>query len=535
MPLLEKNINHENELVRSLSFKGLRVAQSRWNFESCVFKNWCDTILNRLSILNQSDLTTRENRLDLLEVVSSVAYIDLNVLHTTPEEIWIRELIVSSLFQILAPTYDMERSDFYANWLQVETIHGTTRSVSILMLIHRRVSLSLSHLDELNASLALIKDLNYEDIVGILLRNDINPWLNIQICWCTVRVMQRLSNNIIDASYINDLAEKIAIEFVDIRFIRAFFSAISLIDNLKVFEYLIRFCHVEQVRVEDIEKFQNVSARDFMRLIQARKISNCFGGVTSDKHTETLLFEVVHALLQTAAWKFEELREIANLIRALNSRNPAQNCICFFKTIFQFKLSSSLKQQVKNILESNRAFDVLLQDLNRLAVENTFSSNEILKDEHELIYELNKLNSNDPNLNEYVNNGELLSDLRRVKSLCSNSDSGKIFNWTEKDIGLWSDKVRQSSIDIVEAIAVIKRANRIVTGFHLTDTQILSSLISLKCEQTNGGRLLQVATGEGKSTIMCILAIVNGLKGRKGFSKYFNFNNKGGLMELIRK
>ena len=59
---------------------------------------------------------------------------------------------------------------------------------------------------------------------------------------------------------------------------------------------------------------------------------------------------------------------------------------------------------------------------------------------------------------------------------------------------------------------MIKRANFLFTGFHLTDTQIISCLISLSCKTVNKGTLLQVATGEGKSTIVCILAIIKALK-----------------------
>jgi preprotein translocase subunit SecA len=63
-------------------------------------------------------------------------------------------------------------------------------------------------------------------------------------------------------------------------------------------------------------------------------------------------------------------------------------------------------------------------------------------------------------------------------------------------------------------LAVIKRANLLETGYHMTDTQILSCFVALNANQ-NKGRLLQVATGEGKSTIVSVLAIINALKGKK--------------------
>jgi len=42
----------------------------------------------------------------------------------------------------------------------------------------------------------------------------------------------------------------------------------------------------------------------------------------------------------------------------------------------------------------------------------------------------------------------------------------------------------------------------------------LSSLVAV-LNNRDQGRLLQVATGEGKSTIVSVLAIINGLKGKK--------------------
>ena len=72
---------------------------------------------------------------------------------------------------------------------------------------------------------------------------------------------------------------------------------------------------------------------------------------------------------------------------------------------------------------------------------------------------------------------------------------------------------------ITEALAVIKRAYLLDSGFHLTDAQILSFLVLLNAK-SDKGRLLQVATGEGKSTIISVLAVIHALKGKESRYHY---------------
>src|SRR5687767_4023007 len=59
------------------------------------------------------------------------------------------------------------------------------------------------------------------------------------------------------------------------------------------------------------------------------------------------------------------------------------------------------------------------------------------------------------------------------------------------------------------------RANEIVTpGHHFRDTQILSVLSFLATEEGKG-KLCQIATGEGKTTIVSLLAVIKSLQGEK--------------------
>ncbi|BFD46152.1 MAG: hypothetical protein DMENIID0002_07980 [Rickettsia endosymbiont of Sergentomyia squamirostris] len=86
-----------------------------------------------------------------------------------------------------------------------------------------------------------------------------------------------------------------------------------------------------------------------------------------------------------------------------------------------------------------------------------------------------------------------------------------------KEIRDWAEdkKNNLNDEDICEAIAVMDRANELVTGgYRLRDTQILAVLSFLSTEE-NKGKLCQIQTGEGKTTIVSLLAVIKRLQGEK--------------------
>ncbi|XP_058803671.1 uncharacterized protein LOC131671332 [Phymastichus coffea] len=98
--------------------------------------------------------------------------------------------------------------------------------------------------------------------------------------------------------------------------------------------------------------------------------------------------------------------------------------------------------------------------------------------------------------------------IKNFYKLWSNKDALKINQWAKSKQGKLADS------EIFEAVAVLDRANQLITGGHrLRDTQILSVLTFL--QQKDKGQLTQIQTGEGKTTIVSILAAIKALKGEK--------------------
>ena len=128
---------------------------------------------------------------------------------------------------------------------------------------------------------------------------------------------------------------------------------------------------------------------------------------------------------------------------------------------------------------------------------------------------------------ESSNSGINVQDLRiqydRVINCYNNNDStlhpiGKTINiWDKDDIIAWSNAVKgksdtKKSENLSELIAVIKRANIVAENKDPRATQILSTLLMY---QNINSTLLQISTGEGKTTIVAMLAAAKVLQGEK--------------------
>ena len=92
--------------------------------------------------------------------------------------------------------------------------------------------------------------------------------------------------------------------------------------------------------------------------------------------------------------------------------------------------------------------------------------------------------------------------------------------WEAASVSSWAAAVKRCPgyfsrpNAFVEAIAVLKRANQLITGCSLTLTQLMSLLVAFEGGAAGSGRLLQVQTGEGKTVIIAMLAIIKALQGR---------------------
>ncbi|KAA0195739.1 hypothetical protein HAZT_HAZT003730, partial [Hyalella azteca] len=169
-------------------------------------------------------------------------------------------------------------------------------------------------------------------------------------------------------------------------------------------------------------------------------------------------------------------------------------------------------KRCQQIVTECPTFDEIIQEIHQLAVENHFQVEGKVKDLNELLDELRDKNQSE---------SELVCKLKEQNSLNIQQsifqEQEDKLTWNKKQIVSWAEQFKPGSGKTFtdnEAIAVIYRANYLVNGHELTYPQILCSLIALKTVGSNNGKLLEVATGEGKSTIISILAIIYSLRGK---------------------
>jgi hypothetical protein len=85
---------------------------------------------------------------------------------------------------------------------------------------------------------------------------------------------------------------------------------------------------------------------------------------------------------------------------------------------------------------------------------------------------------------------------------------------THEDIKTWSDLVREHKIEAtkVQRIAVVVQASNLFNNYTARDVQVLALIMLYK---SSIGTLAQINTGEGKTDIVAMLAVLHALEGKK--------------------
>ena len=509
MTFLEDNLDADDRLIRSFAFKGLRMILNQdKSKKSERFQSLCDLTMKNLSSA-AIELKEVQWYMDVLEIIFSLEFIDLTAMKKHDKEDWTRELLISSLFAHFKAN-QTEQIEFYSHWFRL-----VEKPVELLSSIIQRIEHYHSFRDIIDM-FTYIHRRPYVDVM-IILNNHESPSEKFKEDWCMEMIKRRSVNKALDENYLNRLCRNVCAS-LKMNFIENLFKHISRIDNLREFEDVIKFCSIKPPNLIDLD-FKVVDDSSLKSLLEANNLCNQIRFDGEKENSRDILFKNF-CLLIRKKWTFDQLDELTNSFNASHSNRKVQNLIDILELLNQYNISSSQSKKTSQIVRDSTNFTELLQGLNQVVIENNFQSKGKVKSPTELLIELEDINKDHPTLVKYIRS-DLLKELEEIKrkdlkSLIESPELS-ITKWDIKQINFWADAIKLDSkpFSNIEAIAVIRRANFLFTGYLLTDTQILCSLIALKTDSNSRGQLSQVATGEGKSTIVCILSIIHALKNKQ--------------------
>ena len=230
----------------------------------------------------------------------------------------------------------------------------------------------------------------------------------------------------------------------------------------------------------------------------------------------TLLGKKISKLLLNEEWTIDKISEFVGIIRRRNWQFEQFDKVVDW--ILSYNLTDS--SEVDSITLNSIISEIDPHDwntyLHKLGIHSAFiPPKEQTLDE--LIESIIKLNSENDEIRRYAR--KLKAEVLKIKDLSKSKifDTDKpISEWERNDIlNWWSafkayDNKSKNSI-IREAISVIMRGNKLLHDYFPRFTQIITILIMMKW--SNSGLLMQVATGEGKSLIVAMLATLKWLQG----------------------
>ncbi|CAG0894755.1 unnamed protein product, partial [Cyprideis torosa] len=242
------HLNNVNGVVRGYSFGILRSALLKGVSEA--LRSFCDAVVDSLAQNCGVKIEKAKPDMELLEILTTVQFLDYEILLSKDKKIWKRELLASDLFEKWK-FFQMDQVDFYSHWFVVEKKFSYHKSCKILALIHK---CQFEGPHQLNQLIRMVSDLCFDDAERFLVLHSPEVYEGFKQAWCTVMLQARVSDQVkagVSVKYMETLAKKLCTTF-DVECVRMLMLSLKSVDNLFAFEDLIGFCAREQIALEPI-------------------------------------------------------------------------------------------------------------------------------------------------------------------------------------------------------------------------------------------------------------------------------------------
>ncbi|XP_062704579.1 uncharacterized protein LOC134286896, partial [Aedes albopictus] len=202
--------------------------------------------------------------------------------------------------------------------------------------------------------------------------------------------------------------------------------------------------------------------------------------------------------------------KLLNFLRSNTSRlaSNMDKFVRILENTLMFQTTSDVWDDIETIINSERNTDKWEQKIDNFIVSSIFGKS--------YEYSVDELLDRMSNCTLYPTNFDRNEALRAFNSVKAAYNSNSKLISSQIGIGHWAASVKSNyeNSTLEEKIAVLIRAVEHCHGFKPRDSQILSLLV-LSMVNEDHGRLAQINTGEGKSIIVAMLAVIHALKGVK--------------------
>ncbi|CAF4075594.1 unnamed protein product, partial [Rotaria sp. Silwood2] len=434
-----------------------------------------------------------------------------------PVEQWIRECLCTDLLAGCSNTTSIEVNTFYHQLTLLEqykqySIDSNDRD-RILRVLIRKQRMSKLTLSTINQVLIYLKTLT-NDSFEIFLMDDSNWLINMRKYFVSDRLHEYLSNFIYSEVIINHLTNRISQEDqLSADLIEAFLRIVNqpqdiIISLDTIAEYQITNDELIEVFTQINNTIDFNSFLNRMKLIVFHRTFLC-NSTGSSKQVQ--ICELYLNNLLEYGWTFETISELLKNIdmnvKSSENLNRLNECL---KMLIDYKIDESMASQLNKIFMDEVTL-LWSRQIHACIIDYRFGSKHSDKTIATLLSEIQYNGSID-----LANMLKAIDEVYESYSLIAPQNNTIKF-WEKSNIQYWANEVfcqhsEQFIKDqLIEVMAVIKRAVQLDSNFELRHVQLIAVMIMLDSKD-HGGRLLQILTGEGKSTVIAMLAVIKALE-----------------------
>lgn len=461
-----------------------------------------------------SQLQSMEQRLVTILTLLSVSYIDLNVFNL-PVEQWSRELLCTNLLaeyprktsnEILAFYHHLTLFEQYKNY----ELYNDNRDTILLELI-RKKRISYFDLSTINQIFIYLQTSSNTSI-DILRSNDSSWLINIRKFFIEDKLETFLPDIKDSKTLIDHLIDQISpLDYLSADLIESLLRIMNQPTHILTFLDMIqthRITNHELINLFSNDKY-TIDRKSLMKQFEFIILNKTLLSKWKSPRERLNLVRINLRKMIEYGWTFTKMNTLINKVKkddeVLESLDRFLHCL---NILIDYQIDESIEQKLSEIFSTIES-QFWLEEVHRLAIDRRFGSISSEKNRQMLLGEIQTVNKYDFSTQSI----EMLEKIDRA----FNSDSsvlpqGKLIkNWIKSDIQNWANN--RSTKELSEMIAVIKRAIYLDSSFEPRLIQILSILIMLDTNNSHG-RLLQILTGEGKSSIVSMLAVIKALQGK---------------------